>query len=392
MPSPTPPRVPFTDLSRTTVPLLPVMHTRFEQVVRQSAFTLGDELTSFESEFAAYCGTAHCAGVSDGTAALRIALAALGVAPEDEVITVPFTFVGTVEAIWALGARPVLVDIDPLTRCMSPELLSDAITHRTRAVVPVHIHGNLAPMKEISEICRAAGVPVLEDAAQAHGARLDGRRAGSLGSVAAFSFHPTKNLGALGDAGAVVSDDLELIELVRSLRHHGSLVADPSRHVREGGTSRLDNLQAAFLRVKLPLLDEWNARRREAARLYRDLLAELPLRLPPDDPPAGEQVYHLFVVEVEERDRVREKLLADGIETAVHFRRPLHLQPVWRDRGGASIGYPASETLAEQALSLPMFPGITRHEVEAVAAVLGRALDHAGGRRAARSAAGSARL
>jgi dTDP-4-amino-4,6-dideoxygalactose transaminase/predicted dehydrogenase len=370
-----PPPVPFIDIRRATAPLMPEIRSRFEQVVRQGAFTLGDELTSFESEFAAYCGVAHCAGVSDGTSALRLALTAIGVGPGDEVITVPFTFVGTVEAIWDVGARPVLVDIDSATRCMSPALLAEALTPRTRAVIPVHIHGHLAPLKEISEICAAAGVPVLEDAAQAHGARLDGRPAGSLGSAAAFSFYPTKNLGAFGDGGAVVSDDAELIELVRSLRHHGSLPDDPNRHVRAGGTARLDNVQAAVLRVKLPWLDDWNAQRRQTASRYRRLLAELPLALPPDDPAASGHAYHVFAVEVPDRERVRDALLAEGVETGVHYPDPVHRQPVWRGREPESPSFPASEALAERVLSLPLFPGITEREVETVATALTRVLE-----------------
>jgi dTDP-4-amino-4,6-dideoxygalactose transaminase/predicted dehydrogenase len=369
-----PPLVPFSDIRRATAPLMPEIRSRFEQVVRQGAFTLGDELTSFEREFASYCGVAHCAGVSDGTSALRLALTAIGVGPGDEVITVPFTFVGTVEAIWDVGARPVLVDIDPFTRCMSPALLAQAITPRTRAVIPVHIHGHMALLNEISEICRDAGIPVLEDAAQAHGARVAGRRAGSLGFAAAFSFYPTKNLGAFGDGGAVVSGDAELINLVRSLRHHGSLPDDPNRHVRAGGTARLDNVQAAVLRVTLPWLDDWNSQRRRTASRYRQLLEALPLVLPPDDPPDGEHAYHVFAVEVEDRERVREGLRSEGVETGVHYPDPLHRQPVWRDRETEAPRLPVSEALADRVLSLPLFPGITEHEVDAVATALTRVL------------------
>jgi dTDP-4-amino-4,6-dideoxygalactose transaminase/predicted dehydrogenase len=367
---PQPFRVPFLDLGRSTRPLAAAMRECFETIAAEGEFTLGEELERFEHEFATFCGAEGCVGVSDGTAALQLALSALGVGPGDEVITVPFTFVGTVEAIRATGADVVFVDIDPHTRTIAPGSLETALGPRTRAVVPVHLYGRPVPMREIRALCNAAGVAVLEDAAQAHGARLGSRRVGALGTAAAFSFYPTKNLGALGDGGAVVSDDLELIETVRSLRHHGSLPDDPNCHVREGTTSRLHNLQAALLRLKLPLLERWNAERREAAALYRELLADAPLTLPPEDPPFGEQVYHLFVVELDERDRVREGLGARGIETGVHYPLPVHLQPVWRERGYAPGDFPASEALAGRALSLPLFPGITEGEVLAACEAL----------------------
>ncbi len=365
-------RVPFVDLARSTAPLLPAMRDRLDRAVAGSAYTLGDELVAFESEFAEYCGSAHCAGVADGTAALSLALTALGAGPGTEVVTVPFTFIATVEAILATGAAPRFVDVDPETRCMPAAALEGVLGSSTAAVVPVHIHGQPAPIPEIQAVC--GDIPVLEDAAQAHGARIGGRRAGSTGSAAAFSFYPTKNLGALGDGGAVVSDSEDLVAQVRSLRHHGSAADDPNAHVRDGGTARLDNLQAAFLRIKLPLLDAWNEERRRAAALYRELLEDAPLVLPPPDPPAGEQVYHLFAVEVDDRDRVRAALREHGIETGVHYPRPVHLQPVWRERGYGPGDFPVAEALALRVLSLPMFPGITEDEVRAVADALTRVL------------------
>ena len=372
------PIVPFADIGRATAPLRPAIRSRLEMLMRESDFTLGREVAGFEREFAAYCGAEECAGVSDGTAGLILALAALGVGSGDEVVTVPYTFVATVEAIWALGARPVLVDIDASTRCMSPEQLSDALGPRTKAVVPVHIHGRAAPMDEISDICAAAGVPIVEDAAQAHGAVLGGRRAGALGTAGAFSFYPTKNLGAFGDAGAVVSDDPDVIERVRVLRHHGSPADEPSRHVHRGATLRLDNLQAAVLRIKLPWLDRWNAERRSVAARYREQLTGLPLTLPPVDPPTGEQVYHVFAIEVEERDHVRARLLGNGIETAVHYPLPVHRQPVWQRLEPHTGRFPASEALAGRTLSLPLFPGITDAEISAVVSALAEVLDGQG--------------
>ena len=355
--------VPFVDLGRAHEPLQQDFAAAFERIARSGAFTLGAELEEFEAAFAAYCGAAHCAGVSDGTEGLRLALLALGAGPGREVVTVPSTFIATVEAIAATGARPVLVDIDPDTSCMDPERLADAIGPDTAAVVPVHLYGRPAPMAAIRDAC--GDVPVLEDAAQAHGARLDGRRTGTLGTAAAFSFYPTKNLGALGDGGAVVTDDPEVDAAVRSLRHHGAAPGDANDHVRAGATGRLDNLQAALLSLKLPHLDGWNEDRRRAAALYRDALADLPVRLPPGDADGGEQVFHLYAVEVDDRDRVRADLRAAGVGAAVHYPRPAHLNPAWSALGSAG-DFPAAERLAERTLSLPMFPGIEEREIEHV--------------------------
>ena len=317
--------VPFIDLGRAHEPLQAELAATFDRIARSGAFTLAAELDEFEAEFAAYCGVAHCVGLCDGTEALRLALVALGAGPGREVVTVPSTFIATLEAIAATGATPVLVDIDPATRCMDPDRLADAVGPDTAAVVPVHLYGRPAPMDEIRAACD--GVPVLEDAAQAHGATLDGRRTGTLGTAAAFSFYPTKNLGALGDAGAVVTDDAGLVDVLRSMRHHGHAPGDPNDHVRVGATSRLDNLQAALLSVKLPHLDAWNADRRDAAAQYREALAGLPLDLPPDDPSGGSQVFHLFAVEVDDRDRVRAALNEAGIGAAVHYPAPGAPQP-----------------------------------------------------------------
>jgi dTDP-4-amino-4,6-dideoxygalactose transaminase len=309
-------------------------------------------------------------GISDGTEALRLALLALGAGPGREVVTVPSTFIATVEAIAATGVTPVLVDIDPATRCMDPERLADALGPQTAAVVPVHLYGRPAPMDEIRAAC--GDVPLVEDAAQAHGAQLDGRRTGTLGAAAGFSFYPTKNLGALGDGGAVVTDDEELAAVVRSLRHHGSAAEDANDHVRAGATSRLDNLQAALLSVKLPHLDSWNAQRRDAAARYREALADLPVELPPADPASGDQVFHLFAIELDDRDGVRSALREAGIGAAVHYPRPAHLNPAWSGLGSAG-DFPVAERFAQRTLSLPIFPGMEEREIEQVAEALAAA-------------------
>ena len=347
--------VPFIDLGRAHEPLQAELATTFERIAQSGAFTLAAELDEFEAAFAAYCGGAHCVGICDGTEAIRLSLLALGAGPGREVVTVPSTFIATVEAIAGTGAKPVLVDIDPATRCMDPERLADAIGPDTAAVVPVHLYGRPAPMDEILAV--AGDVPVVEDAAQAHGHPL-------RGAAATFSFYPTKNLGALGDGGAVVTDDAELAAAVRSMRHHGCTPEDANDHVRVGATARLDNLQAALLSVKLPHLDAWNEQRRHAAAIYREALAGLPLQLPPE-----EGVFHLFAVEIDDRDRVRASLREAGIGAAVHYPRPAHLNPAWSGLG-ARGDFPAAERLAERTLSLPMFPGIEAGEIERVAETL----------------------
>ncbi|MFL6039753.1 MAG: DegT/DnrJ/EryC1/StrS family aminotransferase [Gaiellaceae bacterium] len=347
--------VPFIDLGRAHEPLQAELAATFERIARSGAFTLAAELDEFEVAFADYCGADHCVGICDGTEAIRLSLLALGAGPGREVVTVPSTFIATVEAIAGTGAKPVLVDIDPATRCMDPERLADAIGPDTAAVVPVHLYGRPAPMDEI--LAAVGDVPVVEDAAQAHGYPL-------RGAAATFSFYPTKNLGALGDGGAVVTDDIELAAAVRSMRHHGCTPEDANDHVRVGATARLDNLQAALLSVKLPHLDAWNEQRRQAAALYRDALADLPVQLPPE-----EGVFHLFAIELDDRDRVRAALREKGIGAAVHYPRPAHLNPAWSALG-AQGDYPEAERLAQRTLSLPMFPGIEADEIDRVAEAL----------------------
>ena len=361
-------RVPLVDLSRVDEEVLSAAEAAFGRLARSGAFTFGEELEAFEDEFSNYCGSRECVGISDGTNALRIALEALGVEPGDDVITVPHTFVGTVEAIAMVGARPVLVDVDAETRCMDTRQLAEALGPRTAAVMPVHLYGRPAPMEEILDIC--GQVPVVEDAAQAHGARIGDRRVGALGAAGCFSFYPTKNLGAMGDGGAVVCHDAALAATMRSLRHHGSESGDPNRHLRPGSTARLDNLQAAILRLKLARLDGWNEERRALAARYREALGDLPLILPPLDAPRSSQVFHLFAVEVDDRDRVLASLREHGVGAAVHYPTPVHLQPGWRHLGYRSGDFPVAERLADRVLSLPIFPGAKEEETSHVASVL----------------------
>jgi dTDP-4-amino-4,6-dideoxygalactose transaminase len=361
--------IPLVDLSRLDAEILGQAQEVFERLSHAGAFTFGEDLEEFEAEFAEYCGAAHCVGVSDGTNALRLALIAMGVGPGCEVITVSHTFVATVEAIAATGADPVFVDVDPETRCMDPARLTAAITPRTAAVVPVHLYGRPAPMHEI--LAAVGDLPVLEDAAQAHGAELNGQRIGSIGTAAGFSFYPTKNLGAMGDGGAVVTDDPELAATVRSLRHHGADPEDANLHLRRGSTARLDNLQAALLRLKLPYLDSWNNSRRAAARRYRAALADLPVGLPPGDPEGGRHVYHLFAVEVDDRDRILAGMRDAGVGAAAHYPTPVHLQPAWRALDHSEDSLPHAEEAASRCLTLPIFPQITDSEIDRVVETLG---------------------
>ena len=358
------------DLARSLAPLLPEVHATLDRLAASGAFSLGPELEAFERDFAAFCGVEHCVGLSDGTEALRLALLAMDVGAGDEVVTAANTFIGTVEGIAQAGARPVLVDIDPATGAMDPRLLGAAIGPSTRAVVPVHLYGRPAPVEEIAAACGGRPIAVLEDAAQAHGATLGGRRTGSLGTAAAFSFYPTKNLGALGDGGAVVTDDAALADAVRALRHHQGSAGDGRVPTRVAGTARLDTLQAAILRLKLRHLERWNEQRRAAAARYRVALDGVALELPPHDPGDGRHVYHLFVVALERRDEVAAALDRDGVSTGIHYPRPVHREPGWEWLGYREGDFPVAESAAARILSLPLFPGITEAEVNRVAHVL----------------------
>ncbi len=369
-PAEAPPRsapVPFVDLGRSWKEIRAESVAAFERIAAASAFVLGEELTRFEQEFAAYCEAAHCVGVSDGTEAIRLALLALGIGPGDEVVTVPMTFIATIEAIAQTGARPVLVDVDPVTRCMDPRALATAIGPDTRAVVPVHLYGRPAPVEEIRAACGERGIALVEDAAQAHGGELAGRRVGSLGDAAAFSFYPTKNLGAYGDGGFVATNDPDVADRARLLRGYGWR----QRYLSEshGINSRLDELQAAVLRVKLRHLDAANEERQRRARLYDEALRGVAT---PVEQPWAEAVYHLYVIESERRDALKAALNDAGIATDVHYPLPSHLQPATADLGYAVGSLPETERLAAQVLSLPMYPELPIKHVERVAGHVGR--------------------
>jgi dTDP-4-amino-4,6-dideoxygalactose transaminase len=336
------------------------------RVLESGWFILGQEVEAFEKEFSAYCGLSHGIGVGSGTEALHLALLACGVGPGDEVITVPHTAVATVAAIGLTGARPVFVDIDPASYTMIPDQLESRLTAQTRAVVPVHLYGQAADLDPILEIAQRRGLTVVEDCAQAHGAEYKGRRVGSFGRVACFSFYPTKNLGAYGDGGMVVTDDGALAQRVRLLRQYGW----EKRYVSSlrGLNSRLDEIQAAILRVKLGHLDGWNEARRARARLYGELLAGSGV-VTPTEMDYGRHIYHLYVVRCPHRahrDELKSYLAEHGVSTAIHYPVPIHLQGAYRVLGYRRGDFSVTEACADEILSLPMYPELREDEVREV--------------------------
>ncbi|MEA2276726.1 MAG: hypothetical protein QOC78_1686 [Solirubrobacteraceae bacterium] len=359
-------RVPFVDLARVTSAQRDVLADALQGVVDSGWFVLGEQGRSFEAEFARACGVHDAVGVGSGTDAIEITLRALDIGEGDEVLTQANTCVPTVAAIERAGAIPVLCDVDAESAVMDPESLDAAIGPATRAVVVVHLYGQCADMASIAAVCERRGVALVEDCAQAHGARLDDRHAGSFGVAGCFSFYPTKNLAALGDGGAVVTDDLELAERIRRLRQYGQI--DRYEHVERGVNSRLDELQAAVLRTRLPSLEQANDRRREIADQYAEALggtsARPLLRLG-----ARVHAFHLFVTRVPDREAFQSDLLRDGIQTLVHYPRPVHGQPPYRELGeNARVSLRNAETLAREIVSLPLYPELTDAEIDHVAA------------------------
>lgn len=360
-------KIPFVDLKSLHDGIKDELTEVFDRVLSNSTFVLGPEVQQFEQEFAAYTGTAHCVAVNTGTAALHLVLAAMSIGPGDEVITVPHTFIATAEAITAVGAGPVFVDIDPVSFTMDPALLEAAITPRTRAIIPVDLYGQVADMDAILEIANRRGIPVVEDACQAHGAEYKGRRAGSFGVAGCFSFYPGKNLGAIGEGGAVTTNDPDLAAAIRMWRDHGS--SKRYEHVFPGLNMRMEGLQGGFLSVKLKHLDRWNDQRRHAASAYTRALAGSSITTP-TEMPYGRHVYHLYVVQSDNRDALRQQLTNAGIESGLHYPVPLHLQQAYRSLGYKQGDFPVTERVKDRILSLPMYPGIHTEAIERVAAEL----------------------
>lgn len=357
----------FLDLAAQNGPLQEQLLAAFQRVTSSNRFIMGPEVEGFEREVADYLGVEHAIGVSSGTDALLLALMSLGVGPGDEVITTPFTFIATAASIVRLGARPVFVDIDPVTFNIDASRVEQVITDRTRAILPVHLYGQPCDLPTLKGISASAGVPMVEDAAQAIGARIGGLNAGAVGAFGCFSFHPTKNLGALGDAGLVTTRDADLAAQARLLRHHGEL----NRYVYAavGGNFRLDALQAAILRVKLVHLDGWTEGRRRNADLYDALFREAALPAELLAPPvrvADGHVYHQYVIRTARRDALLDHLQQKGFPCMVYYPRPLHLQHCFADLGQAEGSFPHAEQAARQVLALPVYAELPRTRIQQV--------------------------
>ena len=358
--------VPLLDLKAQLARVRPEVDEVVGRVLSSTAWVQGEDVRLLEREFAAFCGAAHACAVANGTDALHLALRAYGVGPGDEVVTVANTFIATGEAILLAGARPVFVDVEPLTHTMDPAKVEAAITPRTKVVLPVHLYGHPADTTAIGEVARRHGLPVLEDAAQAHGAEWRGVRAGALGHAACFSFYPTKNLGACGDAGMVTSSDEAFVARVRQIANHGAGVHRYDNAVL-GTNSRLDSLQAAILRVKLRHLERWNAERAERAAAYTEALAGTPGVVTPREREGARSAWHLYTVRAPGRDALAEHLRSRGIGTAIHYPRPIHLQGSMAPLGGKAGDLPVSEQLSREVLCLPLYAELPLEDARRVA-------------------------
>jgi dTDP-4-amino-4,6-dideoxygalactose transaminase len=360
-------QVPLVDLKAQYLSIHSEVDAAVHRVLEHAGFILGEEVLLFEEAFAAFIGCHGAVGVASGTAALELAMRACDIGPGDEVITTAHTFIATAEAISNVGATPVFADIDPATFNILPEAVEGAITKRTRAVIPVHLYGRPAPMDPLIDICRRNTLRLIEDAAQAHGARYRDRPCGSMGDLACFSFYPGKNLGAYGDAGAVTGNDSGLLARVRKLRDHGRV--SKYEHDEIGFGERLDALQAAILGVKLNHLDDWTEARRRHARLYDELLADTRV-VTPDPDALDRHVFHLYVIRAKRRDGLLESLKAHGIGAGIHYPIPLHRQPAYLQRGYGGVRLPSTEAAAAEVLSLPMYPELTVEQIEYVTQIV----------------------
>ena len=350
-------KVPYFDLPAQIRSVRPELDQAIARTLDSCAFALGPEVVRFEGDFAKFIGSRFCIGFNSGTSALHVAMRLLDIGPGDEVITTPFTFIATSWAIAYVGAKPVYVDIDERTMNMDPALLERAITPRTKAIMPVHLYGHPFDLDPILEISKRRGIPLVEDAAQAHGARYKGRPVGTFGEISGFSFYPGKNLGACGEAGAVTTNDAKLAKKIRMLRDHGQ--AQKYYHDMEGYNGRLDAIQAGLLNVKLRHLASWNELRRESAFRYRERASAFGERVRlPYEPPWAKSVYHLFVVRVDHRERLQRHLAEAHIGTGIHYPVPLHLQKAYSQLGYKTGDFPVTEKAAGEILSLPMYPGL----------------------------------
>lgn len=353
-------KVPYFDLKTQYAGLRDEIREALDRVCQNASFILGEEVEKFERSFAELCGVKHCVGLNSGTSALHLALITAGIGAEDEIITTSNTFIATAEAVCYTGAKPIFVDINPATGNLDPEEIERAVTKQTRAIIPVHLYGRPADMETINEIAKRHRLLVIEDACQAHGAKYNGKSVGGLGHAATFSFYPPKNLGAYGEGGALTTNDDEVAKLARSLRTHGESAR--YRHKYIGYNYRMDGFQAAVLNVKLKHLDEWTKKRQGHASVYREILSGANIKFL-EDSPESESVYHLFVVYVENRDQVRAELEKRGVETAVHYPVPIHLQEAFTHLGYKPRTLPNTERACERVISMPVFPELTEEQV-----------------------------
>ena len=357
--------VPFVDLKGQYQTIKAEVDAAIARVLENTAFIMGVEVAAFEKAFAEYLGARFCIGVNNGTAALHLALMACGIGRDDEVIVPSFTFFATAEAVSALGATPVFVDIDPISYTITASAIEKAITPRTRAIIPVHLYGQPADLDPILALAEQHKLQIIEDAAQAHGAEYKGRRVGSLGQMGCFSFYPSKNLGAYGEGGAIVTNDENLAARLRLLRDHGS--TSKYAHASVGYNFRMEEIQAAVLNVKLPHLDNWNNQRRAHAAAYNERLKDSGLVLP-SEMDYARHVYHVYAVQSNDRDELQKQMAAAGIQTGVHYPIPIHLQPAYGFLNYKPGDLPATEQLSERVLSLPMFPELSPEQQRQVAA------------------------
>ncbi len=359
--------IPLVDLKAQYQSIKPEIETAIRRVLDHAQFIQGPEVESFEAVFAAACGAPYAVGVASGTAALHLTLSAWGIGPGDEVITTPHTFIATAEVICEVGARPVFVDIDPITYNINPHKIEEAITDCTRVLMPVHLYGQPADMPAIMKIARRHHLRVIEDAAQAHGATYNNQHVGLWGEAGAFSFYPAKNIGAYGDAGMVITRDAALAEHLQMIRNHGR--KEKYVHTRHGFAARLDALQAAILAVKLAWLETWVARRRQIAGIYRDRLVDLPLTLP-RELNRVRHVYHQFVIRADRRDALKTYLKDHGVGTGIHYPIPLHLQPALQHLGYQKGSFPVTEAVVDTILSLPIYPELTSEQIDTIVAAI----------------------
>lgn len=353
-------KVPFLDLPAQHIAIEEEIQIAMREIIRSSSFCSGPAVADFEKQFAAFVGSQHCIAVNSGTSALHLALLASGIGDGDEVIAPAMTFVATIAAIQYVGASPKLVDVEPNSFCLSPEKLEEAITDKTRAIIPVHLYGLPAKMSEIQAIAKKKNILVIEDAAQAHGASIGGINCGNLGNLAAFSFYPGKNLGACGEGGAVTTNNENYANLIRSMRDWGQ--EGKGNHVHPGFNYRMDGLQGAALGVKLKYLDKWTKERQRVAARYRELVAEERIVLQ-EERSATEHAYHVFAILTKRRDEILKAMQANGISCGIHYPNPIHLQPIFSSIGYSHGEFPMAERIANEELSLPIYPEITEEQI-----------------------------